>query len=63
MPKQAIAVGHRRIFSSTQAAEWLGVSRASVIKLTDQGLLNTLPGFTQRMYAIGELERFVAVAA
>lgn len=50
----------RRLMTTTEAGRYLGCSRSTVIRLTDQGLLATVPGFTERRYAVGELDRFAA---
>lgn len=48
----------RRIFTTTQAGGHLGVSRMTIVRLTQQGHLRTAPGFTARRYTLGELERY-----
>lgn len=48
----------RRIFTTTQAGEHLGVSRMTIVRLTQQGHLHTAPGFTARRYTLGELTRY-----
>ena len=48
----------RRVFTTTTAGSYLGVSRPTIVKLTTLGLLHTLPGYVERRYSLGELERY-----
>jgi excisionase family DNA binding protein len=55
-----MAVGMNRLFNVSQAANFLGVSAASVRKWSDAGLLPTYrtPG-GQRRYSLDDLEEFL----
>jgi excisionase family DNA binding protein len=50
--------GEKLVLTATEAAEVLGVSRSTVVRLTAAGLLRTLPGFTERRYGRAELARY-----